>query len=354
MAPDVFRWLRRRRATFHLDWLQVEVSALCNASCLYCVQSCYRGQWLGGLMDMETFARLEPSFPDVDLVFLQGWGEPLLHPDFWEMARRVKAAGTKAGFTTNAKLLDDANLERLLESGVDILGISLAGASTATHERFRMGSAFEQVNDALIKLAAMKRERGSDTPNVHVAFMLLRSNWHEIDRVVELAAAWEARQIVVSNLTWVAVQVLEAECILLWPELWPQVIEALERARAKAASRDILLHYYGPSIAEPQAVCTENVLKACVVSYRGDVSPCVMTNLSVSAEAPVSHYFRGDRFEFEPLRFGNVRERPLAQIWASEPAHAFRRAFAQRLAMGTPGLHHLPAPCTHCYKLLEQ
>ena len=36
------------------DWIQVEVSATCNASCSYCVLTCYKGQWGGGLMDMQT------------------------------------------------------------------------------------------------------------------------------------------------------------------------------------------------------------------------------------------------------------------------------------------------------------
>jgi MoaA/NifB/PqqE/SkfB family radical SAM enzyme len=34
---------------------------------------------------------MEPHFASATLVFLQGWGEPLLHPKFWEMARRTKA-----------------------------------------------------------------------------------------------------------------------------------------------------------------------------------------------------------------------------------------------------------------------
>jgi len=58
------------------DWIQVEVSAVCNA---YCVLSCYKGQWGGDLMDMQTSEHLKPSFTLTDMVFLQGWGEPLLH-----------------------------------------------------------------------------------------------------------------------------------------------------------------------------------------------------------------------------------------------------------------------------------
>ena len=46
-------------------------------------------------MAMETFEALLPAFPAADLVFLQGWGEPLLHPAFWEMAVKARATGAQ-------------------------------------------------------------------------------------------------------------------------------------------------------------------------------------------------------------------------------------------------------------------
>lgn len=54
---------------------------------------------------MQTFDSLTPAFSLTDLVFLQGWGEPLLHPRFWDMVHRVKRAGCWVGFTTNAMAL---------------------------------------------------------------------------------------------------------------------------------------------------------------------------------------------------------------------------------------------------------
>ena len=79
------------------DWLQLEVAGVCNAACAYCALTCYKGVREGGLMDMGTFERMEPHFASAALVYLQGWGEPLLHPKFWEMARRAKASGAHVG-----------------------------------------------------------------------------------------------------------------------------------------------------------------------------------------------------------------------------------------------------------------
>lgn len=348
---DIFR---SNASPIHLDWIQVEVSATCNASCAYCVLHCYKEQWQGGLMNMKTFECLEPDFAMTDLVFLQGWGEPLLHTEFWDMARRVKAMDSKVGFTTNATALNAANLQRLLDSGIDIMGVSLAGVNPVTHERFRQGCDFARIEAALVKLKAMKQKLGLDKPELHLAFMLLQSNWQELEQLPDLAARWGASQIVVNNLTWIGTAALQDECILLHPEVWDKVTRLLEQTKQKTLERGILLHYYGPGIGAPHAVCKENVLNACFVSYRGDVSPCVFTNLSLSREKQVRHYFQAKTYRVEPLLFGNINNNSLVDIWNSTKARNFRTAFEQRLTMVNPGTNNLPKPCRHCYKLLEQ
>jgi MoaA/NifB/PqqE/SkfB family radical SAM enzyme len=305
-------------------------------------------------MDAQTFERLRPSFPSADLVFLQGWGEPLLHPEFWEMVRRAKAAGAMTGFTTNAKLLDQACTLQLVESGVDVVAVSLAGVTPATHERFRPGCSLAQIDGALAGLKKLKRERGVQEPHVHIAFMLLRSNWREVDRLVDLAARWGVTQVVVSNLTWIGTAAMQEESILERRDLWPEVTTVLERARRDASGKNIEFCYQGPGTGQPRPTCTENILKACFVSCCGDVSPCVFTNLSGLSDDRVIHYFEGRAHKVERLVFGNVRGETLPAIWNSEKARGFRQSFQTRLATDSPGTAHLPEPCRHCYKLLER
>jgi MoaA/NifB/PqqE/SkfB family radical SAM enzyme len=336
------------------DWIQVEVSAVCNASCAYCVLTCYKGQWGGGLMDKQTFERLRPSFPLADMVFLQGWGEPLLHPHFWNMTRAVKSVGAKVGFTTNGMPLTDKHLHSLFEEHVDIMAISLAGATAATHERFREGCSFTHIDKALRTIRKMKKGSQGEGPDVNLAFMLLRSNWRDLDRLPALAAKWGASQVVVNNLSFIANAAMRDESLLLQPELWPEIEVALENAKKEAADHGILLHYHRPHTEEPCAICTENVLRACFVSYRGDVSPCVMTNISLRPGRTAEYWFQHQTYAVENYVFGNVGEQPLPDIWKGAKARQFRATFEERLAMEHPGTQGLPIPCRRCYKLLEQ
>ena len=350
---DDLRNLWDRIMPLRFDWLQVEVSTRCNAACGYCALSCYRKAWQEGVMDLDTFARLEPYFSHAGMVFLQGWGEPLLHPHFWSLVRRVRSAGARVGFTTNGTLLTDRNLEQLFETQVNVIGVSLAGAEAATHERFRCGCGFARLGAGLEALRLRKQALGRDHPSVHVAFMLLRSNWCELDELITRAAGWGVNQVVLSNLSLVANESLADESLMLDVSLWPQVQASLEKASERAASHGIEFHYYVPDLGSPQPVCTENVLRSCFISYNGDVSPCVMTKLSVQPSTPLEHMFGAASCTLTNCLFGNVNRQSLADIWHGVAARGFRAAFEKRLGMKNPGVRHLPDPCRHCYKLFE-
>jgi MoaA/NifB/PqqE/SkfB family radical SAM enzyme len=356
-------------------------------------------------MSMETFRCLEPWFPSADLVFLQGWGEPLLHPKLWEMARRVRATGARVGLTTGGALLDQGNRTALLDSGVDIMGVSLAGASPQIHDHFRPGNALDTVDANLQALRKERKASGGEGPGLHLAYLLMTGNLHDLPRAVDLAEGWGADQIVVSHLSLVLSPGLEEEALLAHPDRWPQVQATLDETRERAEARGIGFHTYGPQGGErPEPACTENVLASCFVSVRGDVSPCVMTNLGLGtgeepgagqgpdsrvvivphpgleaqgeagdaqgldgvegsqvgpapgcrgASAP-THWFRGSRTPLSSLIFGNVREASLKEIWYSSSARRFREVFRERLEGGVRNTEGLPGPCIHCYKLFQR
>ena len=79
------------RQTF--DWIQVEVTSHCNALCIYCPRTVFKESWEDRHLSLETFKRLKPVLSRTDLVHLQGWGEPLLNPSFFDMAALARAHG---------------------------------------------------------------------------------------------------------------------------------------------------------------------------------------------------------------------------------------------------------------------
>jgi MoaA/NifB/PqqE/SkfB family radical SAM enzyme len=249
--------------------------------------------------------------------------------------------------------LDQANLAKLLDTPIDILAVSIAGTTAATSDRWRMGNDFTRLGEALQELKCIRRERKAKGPRVHIAYMLLASNWREVEALPVLAHDWDVSEVVVNNLSFIADAMVEKESLFERPDLWRPVLRTLKNAKRHAAALGIDLYYYRPDKQEPHPCCTENVLHSCFVSYRGDVSPCVLTNFSVQEAAVSTHLFRGRVFPVERFVFGNLRDQSLGEIWDSGRARAFRAAFEWRVRQPNSGHNDVPEPCRHCYKLFE-
>ena len=71
-----------------LDWIQVEISSYCNASCVYCPHWAFRRNLQNRFLSIQAFRNLVPAFSNTHLVYLQGWGEPFTHPQFLVLCRQ--------------------------------------------------------------------------------------------------------------------------------------------------------------------------------------------------------------------------------------------------------------------------
>ena len=94
--------------TPRLDWLQVEVSSHCNARCRYCPRTLAGSRWPSRLMDPALFERLRPVLRRTRLVYLQGWGEPFLHPRFMDFVSVARRAGCAVSTTTCGQHMDES------------------------------------------------------------------------------------------------------------------------------------------------------------------------------------------------------------------------------------------------------
>jgi MoaA/NifB/PqqE/SkfB family radical SAM enzyme len=321
------------------DWLQVSVTSHCNAACAYCPHTVYHRHWQNRHLSLEVFRNLLQDLKNIRLIYLQGWGEPFLHPDFFSFVALAKQAGCQVGATTNATLLDEHTIGRIVEAGMDVLAFSLAGIGE-THDIWRQGTRYQQVLGAIDALQECKRRLGKSTPRVHVAYMLLRSGLADLERLPEALQGRDVAQVVISTLDLVAAPELARESLRLatGPEA-AEITRQLEEVTAVGARRGLTIHY-GQAGAGGQAVCPENVLRAAVISPAGDVSPCVFTNVPVEGGL---HYVDGKPHQVQSLFFGNIENLSLQDIWRQPAYRQFRRSRRRG---------KLVDPCRHCLKLM--
>ena len=110
-------------------------------------------------MSLDIFREIVPYFKNTGLVYLQGWGEPLLNENIFQMIQLCKMKDKLVGFTTNGLLLDEKIISTLIDLKLDILCVSLAGTTRATHNRIRKGNSFDQIISNLILLRQLKKKR---------------------------------------------------------------------------------------------------------------------------------------------------------------------------------------------------
>jgi MoaA/NifB/PqqE/SkfB family radical SAM enzyme len=348
-------------ASPQLDWLQVEISTHCNAACLYCPRTLYAAHWRNRLMSLEDFRRLAPVLRTTRLVYLQGWGEPLTHPDFFTFARLAKACGCQVGTTTNGMLLSEEVCRRLIEAEIDVVGFSLAGTVAAENDRIRRGTSLQQALACIETLNRLKAQLGADKPAVHVAYLLLRSGLAAVEALPGLLAPLGVDQVVISTLDLIARQDLAVEALAPASlEEHAALRQRLDAVIAAGREQGLPIHDW---LAEPQgqrsvgsaegtapeAACTENVCKAAFVAVDGGVSPCVYANLPLAGGA--IHWVGGGNgisgisataTPLRPIVFGNLQRQSFAAVWRSRAYADFRRAHQQ----GRP-----PEQCQGCVRL---
>ncbi len=323
------------------EWIQIEISSHCNSNCVYCPHTQYESEWQSRFMTYDTFQRILPALMKTRLAYLQGWGEPLLHPDFFEFVAIAKKIGCLVGSTTNGNAIEEEMIDRFIDSGLDILTFSLAGIGNVNDE-IRKGTSFESILKTIKILNRRKRERQSETPMIHLAFLLLRSNLDSLWHLSTYFADVGIDQVVITTLDFVPNRELKYESLVgISEEEQIQLRSKLHRLTEEGRTIGIPIHYYGMDWTTPQPICTENVQQAVFISSDGFVSPCVFMNLPVSS---VSYVEDGKEVPYQRRLYGNINETSLRKIWYSNNLRTFRKRFNR---------HEHDEMCRCCPKLYQ-
>ena len=115
---------------FELKGFYVEITSECNLRCLHCYNE---SGLLKNKIDLKVFKRLIDEFNTFPDVTISG-GEPLLHPDIWEMLKYSnQKIGKDSVLITNATMINKEYAKKLTESGFGIQ-VSLNGINSMQHD----------------------------------------------------------------------------------------------------------------------------------------------------------------------------------------------------------------------------
>jgi hypothetical protein len=119
------------------------------------------------LRDVGLVNRVAAQLVEYDdrLVFLAGHGDPLQHPQFAEVCRRLRAADVYGlGVATPLVDLSDENLDALFAQQIDVVEVRIDAHTPATYQRVHGVDRFEQVRRNVERIEAARRERQCPQP----------------------------------------------------------------------------------------------------------------------------------------------------------------------------------------------
>ena len=175
--------------------LYVELTSSCNLNC----SMCFHNNWFDeefSVMGQETAENLKKLLTSrvADEVFFGGMGEPLLHSGIYEMVSLAKRNGMKTELITNATLLDADVSEKLTESGIDTVWISMDAFSKEKYEKVRRGSLFAKI---ISNIDGFNRIRKNT--KLGIAFVMMKENLSELDKINEFADRYNVDLINLSH-----------------------------------------------------------------------------------------------------------------------------------------------------------
>lgn len=286
----------------------------CNLDCVMCGT-----KLLKRVPDLsyERFRQILDQVPAHSMRGCQigGTGEPLLNPDLIKMFTYAKNKGFITHLTTNATLLTEAKALPILRA-LDIIAISVDGATKETYEKIRRGGKFEDVIRNTQRLTALKKKIRAPT-HIRINFVCSMLNIREIPEMVVLAS-----QLGVDGLE---IRMLREAFQWRPKPKYKQTIDDLSVSFSSVKKHIPPKSKIELSVETPRPtfpIC-DWPFKTCYITEDGFVTPC--------CNVP------------EPgISFGNVFNTPLAEIWNNQLYREFRRGFIT----GNP-----PESCVDCHTI---
>lgn len=108
----------------------------CNLTCKHCYTTSTDIDFPNELSTPEIYTVMDDLKAFKVPVLILSGGEPLLHPDIFNISRRAKDMGFYVALSTNGTKISAANIDEIAAINYQYIGVSLDGIKD-THDRFR-------------------------------------------------------------------------------------------------------------------------------------------------------------------------------------------------------------------------
>ena len=284
------------------------VTKACNLRCLHCHADAREAMPNELTLNEAKQAINEMAFLGTEAILFSG-GEPLLRKDFIvELAEYCHDLGIIPAMLSNGVLMNHKTALELKEAGIMAVGIPIDSPIPEVHDHLRnVPGTFEKAVKGIRACLDMDLE-------VVVTTMALKSNFHEIPRMIEFISSLGVDQVAIYDLIpqgrgrnmldqamlqeqreslirYLQKMQEEKEMVFVFSggnPLYPEIVSEMHRRKGTSPPDLLLKQFWIHAPVGCHAGITYFSLRP-----NGDVYPC----------------------PFLPIKAGNVREESIANIW---------------------------------------
>jgi radical SAM protein with 4Fe4S-binding SPASM domain len=321
------------------SFVQIEPVGQCNLRCRMCPIQ-FRTDGAPGqpraYMSFESFCRLIDQYPGLTELQLQGLGEPLLHPRFFDMVAHAAQRGITVSTNTNMTVMTEQGAEQCVTSGLHVLHVSLDAAGAEAYEAIRVRARFGRVLRNLRRVTRAKARLQSDLPDTRLVAVVMQRNLTELPELVRLASEEGIASLSVQHLchdfgeSSLPAKYQPMRAFVDAESLLHEDPERVEHyfAAAREAADELGVRLRLPNV-RPRAYSAhvrgrqrcDWPWRGSYISYDGKAMPCCMVATP-------------DR-----IHFGDMNKDGVAKVWNNEAYERFR----EQLDSDTP-----PEVCRSC------
>ncbi len=167
-----------------LRCLFIELTDRCNLNCRHCGSECDQAgsRFIESGPVLRMLDELSEDMGREEFMICVTGGEPLLHPDFERIIRKINECDIPWGMTTNATLINEAMAVKLKELRMGSISVSLDGLKEDHEWLRRVPGSFDKAVQGVKKLQAL----GID---VQITTVIHKRNFEKLEEIYRFM--WE-------------------------------------------------------------------------------------------------------------------------------------------------------------------
>ncbi len=282
----------------------------CNLKCAHCYMESDSQKYQGEMTTEEAKHFIDDLAEFKSPVLLFSGGEPLIRPDFFELAEYTISKGLRATLSTNGTLITPEVARRIKDIGISYVGISLDGLADV-NDKFRgKEGAFKAAMQGIQNCVAVDQRVG-------LRFTINHHNIKELDKIFDFIEAENIDRVCFYHLVYsgrgnkmIAEDVTREES----RQAMDTIIRRTRDFEARGLKKEILtvdnhcdgVYMYIQALKEDPARAEK--IKSLIGFNGGNRSGIAFGEVDPQGDV------HPDQFT-QHISFGNVRDRKIEEIW---------------------------------------